>query len=237
MILIVAAALVTVCAGVLFTFIREPESAAQAKHSIWAEIRRGWKLYRTTPWFRRFFASRALLLSVGLATPFYAIHAAAEQQSSAQSLSMFVLATGVTNMFSGLIWSKMLSRNPTRVMFWSGVLAAVAGGVAMVRATFPALSLLVMYVIVFALLELAVQGLTQSTKTYLALMTPAADRPRYLAISNALLGVLAVFISGLIGVVAHSTHIYGAIGLLMALGLLAGFSARNLKPPVLEMQN
>jgi len=232
--LIVVAALVTVCAGVLFAFIKEPDSVAQPRHSIWAEIRRGWKLYRTTPWFRRFFTTRALLLSVGLATPFYAIHAATEQRSSAQSLSLFVLATGVTNIFSGLIWSRMLSRDPTRVMFWSGVLAAVAGGVAMVRATFPALSLLVMYVIVFALLELAVQGLTQSSKTYLALMTPAVDRPRFLAISNALLGVLAVFVSGLIGLVAHSTHIYGALALLMVLGLLAGFSARCLKAPVIN---
>jgi hypothetical protein len=236
LILIALAALVTVCAGITFALIHEPNSAAQPRHSIWAEIRRGWELYRTIPWFRRFFTTRALLLSVGLAAPFYAIHAAAEEQSSAQSLSLFVLATGVTNMFSGLIWSKMLSRDPTRVMFWSGVLAAVAGGVAMVRAIFPALSLLAVYVVVFALLELAVQGLTQSSKTYLALMTPADDRPRYLAISNALLGVLAVFVSGLIGIVAHSTHIYGALALLMALGLLAGFSARRLDPPVLNRE-
>jgi len=237
LVLIVLAALGMVLAGTLFALIREPKSAAQAKQSIWAEIRKGWELYRTTPWFRRFFTTRALLLSVGLATPFYAIHAAAQEQSSAQSLSFFVLATGVANIFSGVIWAKMLSRDPTRVMFWSGVLATLAGGVAMLRATVPALSFLVMYIIVFALLELAVQGLTQSSKTYLALMTPAVDRPRYLAFNNALLGVLAVFVSGLIGVVAHSTHIYVALCLLMVMGLAAGLNARGLKSERLFGEN
>lgn len=237
LVLIVLAALGMILAGTLFALIREPKSAPQAKLSIWAETRKGWKLYRTTPWFRRFFTTRALLLSVGLATPFYAIHAAAEEQSSAQSLSYFVLATGVTNIFSGVIWSKMLSRDPTRVMFWSGVLATLAGGVAMLRATVPSLSFMVMYIIVFALLELAVQGLTQSSKTYLALMSPAVDRPRYLAFNNALLGVLAVFVSGLIGVVAHSTHIYGALFLFMVLGLIAGLSARGLKSERLFGEN
>jgi len=233
LVLIVLAALGMVLAGTLFALIREPDSEAQDKHSILKEIETGWRLFLTTPWFRRFFTTRAMLLSVGLATPFYSIHAAAQQQSSVQSLSFFVLATGVTNIFSGLIWSRMLSRDPTRVLFWSGVLAAVAGGVAMLRAAVPALSFLVMYIIVFSLLELAVQGLTQASKTYLVLMTPEVDRPRYLAFSNALLGVLAVFVSGLIGVVAHSTHIYGALCLLMVLGLWAGFSARHLKSDVM----
>jgi hypothetical protein len=231
LVLIVLAALAMVLAGAVFALVREPDSAAQPKHSIWVEIRKGWALYRTTPWFRRFFTARALLLSVGLATPFYSIHAASQEHSSAQGLSLFVLATGVTNVFSGFVWSGMLGRDPTRVMFWSGILAATAGGVAMLRAAVPALSFLVIYVIVFSLLELAVQGLTQASKTYLALMAPTADRPRYLAINNALLGVLAIFVSGLIGIVAHSTHIYGALGLLMLLGLLAGSSARRLMNP------
>lgn len=231
LLLIVLAAVAMILAGIVFALIREPHSAAQPKHSIWTEIRKGWGLYRTTPWFRRFFATRALLLSVGLATPFYSIHAASQEQSSAHSLSLFVLATGVTNIFSGFVWSGMLSRDPSRVMFWSGILAFAAGGVAMLRAAVPVLSFLAMYIVVFALLELAVQGLTQASKTYLALMTPAYDRPRFLAISNALLGVLAIIVSGLIGVVAHSTHIYGALGLLMILGLLAGSSARRLVNP------
>ena len=237
LILIVLAALGMILAGILFTFVREPKSATQAKHSIWAETQKGWRLYRTTPWFRRFFTTRALMLSVGLATPFYSIHAATHEQSSAQSLSYFVIATGVANIFSGVIWSRMLVSHPTRVLFWSGVLAAVAGAVAMLEAAVSSLPFLVMYIIVFALLEVAVQGLTQSSKTYLAVMTPAVDRPRFLAVNNALLGVLAVFVSGFIGVVAHSAHIYAALGLLMILGLAAGLSALRLKPEKLLEEN
>jgi MFS family permease len=91
-----------------------------------------------------------------------------------------------------------------------------------------------MYVVVFSLLTLASQGLTQASRTYLALMTPEDERPLYLAINNALLGVLAVFVSGLIGVVAHSTHIYGALCLLIAMAVFASYSARSLAPVSLE---
>jgi MFS family permease len=214
----------------VFALIREPPSEVQPKRSVWIETRRGWNLLRTTPWFRRFFVIRALFLSVGLATPFYSIHAATEYHAGAQSLGYFVMAAGVTNIFSGPIWSRMLATNPGRVLIWSGGLAAAAGGVALLQAAVNSLPLPLVYVAVFALLELAVEGLTQSSKTYLALMAPPDDRPRFLAISNALLGVLAIGLSGLIGVIAHTIHIYLALGVLVTLALVASVSAVTLKP-------
>lgn len=230
LVLIATAAAVWVCGGVLFSMIREPPSEVQPKRSVWAETRRGWELFRTTAWFRRFFVIRALFLSVGLATPFYSIHAATEYQAGAQSLGYFVMAAGVTNIFSGPIWSRMLAESPGRVLIWSGVLAAAAGGVALLQAAVSSLPLPLLYIVVFALLELAVEGLTQSSKTYLALMAPPADRPRFLAVSNALLGVLAIGVSGIIGVIAHTIHIYLALGVLVALALVASASAVMLKP-------
>ncbi len=227
--LIFMAAAVWVVAGFTFSLIKEPPSTTQAKRSVWAETRRGWQLYRTTPWFRKFFTTRALFLSVGLAMPFYAIHAATEYQPGNNSLSLFVLATGVANIVSGPLWAGLLSRHPGRVLVWSGLLAAAAGGVALLQAAIDGLPLLPMYMIVFVLLELAVQGMTQSSRTYLALMAPEDDRPLYLAINNALLGVIAVVVSGFVGVLAHSTHIYWAHALLIVMALVASISAVNLK--------
>jgi len=234
LVLIVIAALVTLLAGAVFVMLHEPVSVVQKRRSAWKETLHGWKLYRATPWFRQFFRTRALFLSVGLAMPFYSIHAATEYESGSKSLSLFVLATGVTTIFSGVVWSKLLSKSPGRVLIWSGYLAAAAGFVAMIRAVFPQLSLPLMYVVVFSLLTLAVQGLAQSSKTYLALMTPEDERPLYLAINNALLGVVAVVVSGLIGLVAHSVHIYAALGLLIVMALVASYSARSLVPISLE---
>jgi hypothetical protein len=232
--LIFLSAAVWIGAGLSFALIKEPPSVTQGKRSIWAETHRGWVLYRTTPWFSRFFVTRALFLSVGLATPFYAINAASEYQNVNHSLSLFVLAAGVANIISRPIWGPLLSRNPCRVLVWSGILAAVAGIVAILNSVSDDLPNLPMYMLVFALLDLAVQGMTQSSRTYLALMAPAHNRPLFLAINNAMLGILAIVISGLIGVIAHSTHIFWSHSLLIAFALLASASAVNLKPPLIR---
>ena len=234
LVLIVLAAVAMVAAGLVFAMIREPPSTIRAKRSVWVETRHGWSMFRTTPWFRHFFMVRSLFLSVGLATPFYSIHVASEHGAEVQTLSIFVLATGTANMLSVFVWSKLLSKNPTRVFVWSGRLAAAAGAVAMLEQAFASLPNVVMYVFVFAFLELAVQGLSQASRTYLALMAPEVDRPQLLAINNALLGVMAIVISIFIGLIAHTTHIYGALGFLMAMALLASYSSWSLKRPVIH---
>jgi len=220
-----------VIAGFSFWLIREPASEIQPRQSVWAETRRGWELFLTTPWFRRFFLTRALFLSVGLATPFYSIHAAMEIHASPSSLSLFVFATGVTSMLSGPIWARLLGANPCRVLVQSGLLAAAAGVVAILHSTIGKVPVTAVFMLVFALLDLAVQGLTQASKTYLAIQSPDADRPRFLAINNALLGVIGVVVSGLIGMLAHSTHILASLGLLIVLALIASYSAMKLKVP------
>jgi len=229
LVLVALAAVVWVGSGLSFALIKEPPSAVQPKRSVWAETCSGWELFRNTRWFRRFFFTRALFLSVGLATPFYSMHAGCEYQAGTENLGYFVMAAGVTNIFSGPIWSRLLASNPCRVLVWSGVLAAAAGAVALLQAAVSSLPLPLVYIVVFALLELAVEGMTQSSKTYLALMTPPDDRPRFLAISNALLGVLAIGVSGLIGVIAHTSHIYVALCVLIGLALVASASAVPLR--------
>ena len=230
LVLVALAAVVGAGSGLVFALIKEPPSGVQPRHSLWAEARIGWDLLRTTTWFRRFFIVRALFLSVGLATPFYSIHAASHYQTGTQSLGYIVMATGVTNMLSGPIWARMLASNPCHVLGWSGMLAAAAGGVALLPTMVADMPRLLLSVAVFALLQLAVEGLTQSSKTYLSLMAPGDDRPRFLTISNVLLGVLAIGVSGVIGVIAHTTHIHIAIYVLIALALVSSVSANALKP-------
>jgi MFS family permease len=230
LIFIYLAAIAWIAAGISFSLIKEQPSVTQVKRSVWTETRQGWKLYRSTPWFRRFFFTRALFLSVGLAIPFYSIHASFDKNAGTQSLSFFILATAVMNIFSGPIWSRMLSRDPCRVLIWSGFIAAVAGGVALIHDIVSGISFEVLYTLVFALAALASSGMTQASATYLALMTPAQDRPRYLAINSAMLGIIAVFISGAMGVLAHNIHIHWALGVLISVTLVASHSATKLKP-------
>ena len=53
------------------------------------------------PWFRSYVIARCLLVSVELAMPFYAIHAAALHSHKQVSLSIFVVATGIAVVIGG----------------------------------------------------------------------------------------------------------------------------------------
>lgn len=225
--MMVAAAVAWVMAGLVFARVKEPPSAVESKTSAWSEIASGWRFYRTVPWFRRFMLVRSTFLSVGLATPFYSVHAAQEFARTAHSLSLIIIATGVTSVLSAPVWSAVLQRDPRKALFRSGLFAAAAGAIVIIHEIYAEAYPLV-YMLVFALLQLAVQGLTQSSKTYLALMCPEEDRPRYLAASNAMLGVLGIVVSGLIGVLAGSVHIYAALVLLVVLALAASAASRSL---------
>lgn len=224
------AAGVWILTGLTFSLIKEPASKIQAKKSVWQETVEGWHLFRSTAWFRRFFVTRALFLSVGLAMPFYAIHAAMEIKADTDGMSIAVLATAITSMLAGPLLARFLSKSIKGVMISAGLFAAFAGVVAILHNTIGLLPTTIIFGFVFAILDIAVQGLTQGSKAYLAIKCPEADRPRFLAINNVLLGVAGVLVSFFIGVLAHSTHIIVSLIILIALALTASLSALNLPP-------
>ncbi len=231
LVLIGMAALIWVTAAFSFAAIGEKPSPIQRKQSVWSEVRKGAELYKRDRWFRRYTATRVLFLSVGLAMPFYSIHAASFHQVSAHNLSIFVISTGLANLVSGLVWARLLSGSPAIVLVLAGLLAAAAGGVALAHEVLPRMQPPLLYAVVLALVELAVQGILLSSKTYVALIAPAKNRPLYLAFNNMLLGFLAIGVSGVLGFVAHMTHIAWALGALMVLALIASTSALFLVPP------
>ncbi|HKJ16025.1 MAG TPA: MFS transporter [Xanthomonadales bacterium] len=224
------AAIASALAAFAFMNVREPLSDVQGRKSAWSEIIAGWGLVRNVPWFRKFVLVRILFLSVGMATPFYSIHAAIEFSKTAHSLTAIVIASGFASMLSTAVWSKVLANTPRNALFRSGILAALAGLIVIIHELRGAPHPLV-FMLVFALLQLAVQGLTQATRTYLVFMCPEDERPVYLAVGNAILGIMAILFSGLIGVLAGSVHIYFALGLLIFLALLSSVSTRLLDAP------
>ena len=88
-----------------YAALTEPPSRTVRKPITLAELSRGFRLIGSHPWFRRLLIGRALLLSVELAIPFYAIHAATLHDPTAQNLSVFVVASGIGVISSGLLWA------------------------------------------------------------------------------------------------------------------------------------
>lgn len=230
LLLIVIAAAIWIFAAVAFSLIREPASDVVPRQSLWRQVREGARLYTSVRWFRRYMAARMLFLSVGLATPFYSIHAASIYHGAAHSLTLFVFAVGLANMLSGLVWRRLLSHDPRLVLAGLGVVAAAAGCLAISAGGQPRQDIPFLYAIVLFLLALSEQGLTQASKTYVALIASSRERPLYLAVNSVLLGVLAVGVSGVLGVIAHMTHIVWALYILVGVTLCASVNAVFMVP-------
>ena len=224
------AAVASALAAITFFCVREPPSALYKHNSTRSDFAIGWADVKDVPWFRRFVLVRSLFLAVGLATPFYSIHAAIEFSRTAHSLTAIVIASGIASVLSAPVWSRVLAHHPVKALRRSGILAAIAGLIVIIHEYRGEPHPLV-YMVVFAFLQFAMQGLTQASRTYLVFMCPEKNRPRYLAVSNAILGVLAIAFSGLIGILAQSTHIFFALGLLIFLALVASAATRLLIAP------
>lgn len=231
LVIIASAALIWVAAAFSFALFKERPSRIQPKPSLWLEIRNGVMLYKRSRWFRRYTVMRILFLSVGQAMPFYSIHAASLYAGATHSLTLFIISVGLTDLLSGFIWGKLLSRSPKLVLVCSGLVGAAAGGVALAHGILPRIEIPYLYAAVFALVQLATQGLIQSSNTYVALIAPSEDRPLYLAANNTFLGLVAIGVSGVLGVVAHLSHIVWALWILIALSLIASVSALFLIAP------
>ena len=227
--IVIIAAVVWLLAGFSFALIREQPGFTQARRSAWKEISHGITLCRKTPWFLTFFRTRALFLSVGLAMPFYSIHAASKHIGEPKNISLFVISTGLATMLSTLVWGKMLARSPRQVFVISGILAAGAGLLAILEEALPRLPLALVYALVFFCLALAVQGMAQASKTYLAIMSPSEDRPFFIGANNILLGAFGIVFSGFLGVLAHMTHILAPLVVLIILSITAAVSALALE--------
>jgi hypothetical protein len=111
-----------------------------------------------------------------------------------------------------------------------GAVAAAAGCLALAQGREPSADIPVVYAIVLFLLALSEQGLTQASKTYVALIAADHERPLYLAMNNVLLGMLAVGVSGALGVVAHMTHIVWALCILIVITACASVNAVFMVP-------
>jgi MFS family permease len=201
--------------GVVLAYagLREPPSRTVRKPITLAELSRGFRLIASHPWFRRLLIGRALLLSVELAIPFYAIHAATLHDPTAQNLSVFVVASGIGVISGGLLWAGM--SNSDR-MGGGALCALLAGALTLVIDAIEDWQIPYFHALVFTLLTLGEQGSIQGEMTYMVDHAPADDRPALIATGNALTWTLAIGVALLLGAAGHLHDIRTALVVLMA---------------------
>lgn len=219
---VVVAAGLWAAAAVLFAAIREHPGATDGGRRLADEIGAGMRLFARESGYRRFLGVRALLLSVELAMPFYALYAQSLFDNGAAVLGLFLLAVGLGNVLSSPVWGRFSDRSSRTVLIASGCLAAAIAVVALAIGALPhAWRSPWLYAVVFVLLGIAEQGVRLGRKTYLVDAAPADDRPLYVAFANTGVGVLAL--AG--GVVGAAVQFHGAGAAIMILGVLSVLGA------------
>ncbi|MCP4308153.1 MAG: MFS transporter [bacterium] len=190
----------------------------------------GWRVTMKTSWFPRYLVSRLLFLSVVQSLPFYAIHAASLHKDTVGSLSSFVIATSLGSIVGGLVWTSV-ARLPLRVvMCVAAIVAAAAGSFAIVIGFTPGLQTYQLYMPVFFLMTLAMQGGGIAQTVYLGEMAPEANRDFFFATAQVTSGIAGVAVAFVLGYLAHFQGVVWPIVLIVVANLVAAAFVLTLRP-------
>ena len=203
----------------VFTFIREQPGATEGGGNALATAVNSLALLWTDHEFRSFVITRALLLSVALAPPFYVVLA---QQSSGEGLAglgMMIIASGLAGSLSSPVWGRLGDRSSRLAMVVAAAAAGVLGVIVfvLIEADARVMSQAWTYGLLFLALAVFHNGVRLGRKVYLVDMATEQTRASYVAISNTVIGV-AMIAGGFIGVLGD---LAGTPAVILVLGLIA----------------
>ena len=219
--LVGAAALLWAMAALLFTAVPEPTSEPGEGRRIGEEMAKGMVLLRREAGYRRFLIARALLLSVEVATPFYALYGRDLVGGGIADLGYYVLTVGAATVVASPFWGRLADASARRTMVLAGLVGAAAAALALVLPWLLEGSALGWaYGGVFVVLGIAEAGARLGRKTYLIDSAPKDERPLYAAFANTVIGVVAAGFAAL-GLVVEAVGIPATLAVLGGLALVA----------------
>lgn len=174
-------------------------------------------------WYRRYLVMRAFLLSIELATPFYALHAATQHADKHGSLSVFVIASSAALVVSGLVWRRVSDFSVRLVLRLAATLACLAGLLAIATELVPEIQYPWAHGVVFFLIVTARQGSSNARTLYVVNLTNDWERPYFLAISSVLIGALATAVAFAFGALAHLHSAIWPVWCIVAVNAVAFF--------------
>ena len=182
-------------------------------------------------WYRRFLMARLLFLSILFSMPFYALHGAALHAHDRRGLSVLLIATSVGYVVGGVLWRRMIDLSLATVLICAPLVAGAAGVLAVVIDLVPAAQNLWLHSVVFVLVSVASQGVSNAQSLYLVGFTTDDERPYYLAMTNAVVAAAGTAVSFGLGVLAHIQGVIWPIWFIVGLNVLAALYATRLARP------
>jgi hypothetical protein len=216
-------------AMVFFAAIREQPGATEGGGNAFTEALKSLRQLKTDAALRQFVIARALLLSVALAPPFYALLAQQQTQGETAGLGLMIIASGLASSLSAPFWGKLGDKSSRLVMvsaaFAAGVLSILVFVLVEVKSQWMAYSL--MQALLFLALTVFHSGIRLGRKVYLVDLATAETRATYVAISNTVIGI-AMLLGGAIGVLADVLAVHYVVLFLGVLAVFAAFYALRL---------
>ena len=222
-VLLCLAAVLWLAACAVYASLREQPGATQGGvnglRGIMQSLRKTWNNSQ----LRSFLATRTLLISSGLAAPFYVSLASQRGQQQLRELGLLVLMAGLANLASGRVWGRLSDVSSRWTMAIGGGLCAllslaVASAVALEWAVGKAPLWYGMVIFVFYLGHAAIR---LGRKTYLVDMATPENRAQLVAVSNTLIGILLLVIGGL----SSWLSLWGVVPVLYSLGAMSAAGA------------
>jgi hypothetical protein len=238
-----AGAATTVVSGILLFLIREPggtehgvaqkpapASVPEAKPFL-EKIRTEYLETLRTPWFRHFVIARLLLLSIELAPPFYAIHAATMHKNTGGSLNTFVAATGIAFLVGAPLWRRAGRFSDSKVLVMGAVIGIAAGLWAMMIEYVPSIRDPLTYAVVFFLIALAIIGVSNARTSFLLKHAPPDRQHYFVGLSSTTTTAFGIVVAFGFGAMAHIHGPFYAICLIIGLNIVTAlFCARMPRP-------
>jgi hypothetical protein len=221
-----AALLWILSATIVWTVKEEPGATSGGRDAI-REALQKLTLLKTDVTFRRFVWVRALLISTGLAAPFY-VALARETSSGGNLLALFVLASGLASAVSSGFWGRYSDRSSKSVMVAAATIASSLGTFVFLLDTAGLLARFTWIApLAFFFLAIAHAGIRVGRKTYLLDIAGGERRTDYVAVSNTVIG-LVLLLAGGVGFLAPLVGSGGVLLVLSGMGFAGVWWGRRL---------
>lgn len=227
--LLLGAALLWLLAA--FSYGRIPETAgatAGGGNAITAAMQ-SISLVWTDKHFGHFVATRALLVASAFSIPYLVVLIQRQSGEGFTGLGGMLLASGLAGLLAGQFWGRWSDKASHHVMAAAAFMASAVMALAVIIDITAAgwLGQLMVGGSLIFLAAVAHHGARVGRKTYLVDMATQDNRAQYTAVSNTVIGVL-LLLGILLGVIDEFAGTYAVLGLLILVGIVAGFRALRL---------
>jgi MFS family permease len=183
--------------SVVWSRIKEPPGVVDTSRVRWSEqLRRGVRLLKRDPHYRRYVLVRLALVPPGWVTPFYVVYAKDALGIPSQMIGVYLAIRTIAAVFSNLVWSRVSDRRGNRAIVQAAsavgisipLLALIVGLViegAPAEASWPAYA----FGLVFMAMGAFGAGMMVSGLSYLLDIVPDAERPLYLGFNSTIFGI------------------------------------------------